>query len=303
MSTINFNDGIFAQEALQQFVADMSPIAFFSHSYNAESAQKGNAIYVPRVDAITTTTFSYTDNSGFPYENTGGTIGTITVTMDQQFVNVVDISDLQRMNSSAAEWTNFARQQGKSLAKAVWQRIATLFTTANYGVAVQAISIANYGYTAGASIRTVMAKRDVLKEMGTDRLAMIVNQDVNYSFLSNSTVYQNYIFNGDVARTGRMGQVAGMDVYPVNIMPTNGISLVGVIAHPDSVAVACRYLEPQEPGAYISAQRLVDDQSGIVLGYRRHYNPGRGKMFVNFEALFGFAVGLSLGLGILTRSD
>lgn len=303
MSTINFNDKIFAQEALQAFVADLSPLAFFSHSYNAQSAQKGDAIYIPRVDAITTTTFSYTDNSGFPYENSGGTIGTITVTMDQQFINAIDITDLQVMNSSAAEWGNFARQQGKSLAKAVWQRIASIFTTANFGTAVQNISIANYGYTAGASIRTVMAKRDVLKEVGTDRLALIVNQDVNYSFLSNSTVYQNYIFNGDVARVGKVGQVAGMDVYPINIMPTGGISLVGVVAHPDGVAVACRYLEPQEPGAYISAQRLVDDESGIVMGYRRHYNPGRGKMFVNFEALFGFGVGLSLGIGLLARSD
>jgi hypothetical protein len=299
MATINFNDSIFAQTALEAFVAALSPLSLFSHSYNAEATQKGSAVYVPRIDALTATTFAGYSDSTFPYENSGGTINTITVNVDQQFISTVDLTDLQAVNSSAAEISNFAGLQGKTLAKQVWQRIATIFTTVNFGAAVQSISIANYGYTAGASIRTVMAKRDVPIE----DLNMIVNQDVNHAFLSNSTVYQNYIFNGDVARTGRVGQIAGVPVYPVNIMPTNGISLVGVIAHPDSVAVACRYLPPLASEAYISAQRMVDPGSGIVLGYRRHYNPGRGKMYASFEALFGFAVGLSLGLGILVRTD
>lgn len=94
-----------------------------------------------------------------------------------------------------------------------------------------------------------------------------------------------------------------MKIYDSNIIPTNGISLVGVAAHPDSLAVACRYLPPQDNTPYASARSLVDPDSGITMGYRRHMSPGRGKMYASFEALFGFAVGLSLGLGILTRTD
>lgn len=299
MATINFNDSIFAQTALEAFVSALSPLSLFSHSYNSEAAQKGSAIYVPRIDALTATTFAGYSDSTFPYEQSGGTINTITVNVDQQFISTVDLTDLQAVNSSAAEITSFANLQGKTLAKSVWQRIATLFTTANFGTAVQAITIGGYGVTAGVSIRTTMAKRDVPVE----DLSMIVNQDLNNAFMSNSTIYQNYVFNGDVARSGRIGQIAGVPVFPVNIMPTNGISLIGVVAHPDSVAVACRYLPPLSNEAYISAQRMVDPGSGIVLGYRRHYNPGRGKMYASFEALFGFAVGLSLGLGLLTRTD
>jgi hypothetical protein len=101
MSTINFNDAIFAQEALTAFVANCPALNLFSHSYNSEAAQKGNAIYVPRVDALTATTFNYTDNSGFPYEQTGGTINTITVTLDQQFICPCDLTDLQAVPSAA----------------------------------------------------------------------------------------------------------------------------------------------------------------------------------------------------------
>jgi len=299
MSTINFNDGIFAQEALQAFTANAPWLGLFSHSYNDESAKVGSAVYVPRVDALVATTFNYTDNSGFPYEQTGGTVNTITVTLDQQFIVPIDISDLQAANSSAAKVVSFARQQGKAMAKAMWQRIATLFTTVNFGLAVQNISIANYGYTAGVSIRTALAKRDV----PIDSVNLIINEDVQNSFLNDSIVYQNQVFgvNANVAMSGIVPKVAGMPVYETNVMPTNGISLVGIAAHPDSIALACRYLEPIAGGAYLDARRVVDESSGIVMGYRRHYSPGRGKMFVNFEGLFGFAVGLSLGLGILTR--
>lgn len=64
-----------------------------------------------------------------------------------------------------------------------------------------------------------------------------------------------------------------------------------------------RYLEPQAPGAYLAAEKVVDSQSGIVMGYRRHYNQGKGKMYGNLECLFGFTLGLTLGLGLLVRND
>lgn len=74
---------------------------------------------------------------------------------------------------------------------------------------------------------------------------------------------------------------------------------------PAEFARAIMFAEKHKPthGPYASAKSFVDSESGIVMGYRRHMSPGRGKMYASFEALFGFAVGLSLGLGILTRTD
>lgn len=299
MSTINFNDAIFAQRGLEAFTAALSPLSIFSHSYNSEAAQVGSAIYVPRIDALVATTFAGYSDSTFPYENSGGTINTITVNVDQHFIQTVDLTDLQAVNSSAAEITNFANQQAKVLSKQVYQRIATLFTTVNFGAAVANISIGAYGRTAAISARGVMVKRDV----PAANLNFLINEDVNTQLLQTDQIYMHSVFNGDVARSGVVGRVGGIPVNPINILPTNGISLVGVIAHPDAVGVACRYLPPLDPGAYISAMRVVDPVSGIVMGYRRHYNPGRGKMYASFEALFGFAVGLSLGIGIMTRTD
>jgi len=256
-------------------------------------------IYVPRVEALSATTFAYTNNSGFPYEDSGGVCNTITVNLDQNFVSVVDFTDQQVANSSAATFQNFASVQGGTLAKTMLQRIWTLFTTVNFGLAALNVSIANYNRAGTVSIRTVMAKRDVNPE----EVSLIVNEDVMHNFLSDSNVYQAYAFGGSEAiRTGNIPALAGMKIYHSNIMPTNGISLVGVAAHPNSVALAMRYLEPSAPEAYVVSRRLVDP-SGLVLGYRRHYAPGKGKHFVNMEVLFGMAVGISVGLGILTRTD
>ena len=93
-----------------------------------------------------------------------------------------------------------------------------------------------------------------------------------------------------------------MRFYHSNLMPANSISLVGVAAHPNSVALAMRYLEPTVNGAYVEAHRVVDP-SGITIGLRRHYNPGQGKHYVNIECLWGMSVGVSTGLALLTRTD
>ena len=298
MSTINFNDGIFAAEALQAFVANSPALSLFSHSYNAEAAQKGSAIYVPRVDALTATTFSYTDNAGFPYEQAGGrsirSRSTLISNLLSQLISAICKRQTAQPHRSPISHASKGRFSPKKHGKVSRHCLPQLISAPLSQTSV----LPAYGYTVGVSIRTAMVKRDVPVE----DLNFIVNADVNNSFLRDSVIYQNQVFNGNVAQTGIVPRIAGIPVTETNIMPTTA-SLVGIVAHPDSVALACRYLEPINPGSYISAMRVVDDTSGIVLGYRRHYSPGRGKMFANFEVLFGFAVGLSLGLGLLTRSD
>ena len=116
MATVNFNDSIFAQEALQSFVAMLTPLNAFSKDFSGASAQKGNAIYVPRVDSVVATTFNQS------YTGTGGTINTITVNLDQHRITTVDLTDVQQLNSSAATVANMARQQGKALGKTGWTR-------------------------------------------------------------------------------------------------------------------------------------------------------------------------------------
>jgi hypothetical protein len=300
MATINFNDKIFIQEALQAFTAELTPFNAFSRSYSGATAQKGQDIAIPRVDALTTTTFNYANNSGFPYETEAGTINTITVSLDQHQIVGVDLTDIQVANSSAAEITNFARQQGKALAKKVLLNVWGLLTTVNFGVALTALSIGSLGRLAVSGARTTFAKRDV--PMGNESL--IVNMDMYQNLLDDANISQAFQYGGSEAiREGRIPRLLGMDVYASNVFPLNSISLVGAIVHPDSLAIAVRTLQPQANEAYLAVETAVDDETGLSFTYRRHFNPGKGKHFASFECLFGFTQALTLGMGLIRRSD
>jgi hypothetical protein len=99
----------FFNSLLSAFVATLTPVSTFARDFNAETSQKGNLVLVPRVDSVSTTTLSYSDNSGFPYEQAGGVCNTITVTLDQNFLAPIEPTDQQVANSSVASFQNFAK--------------------------------------------------------------------------------------------------------------------------------------------------------------------------------------------------
>lgn len=299
MSTINFADKIFAMEALQAFNASIVPFNAFTKSYSSLAGKVGDAIVVPRVDVLSTTTFAYANNSDFPYEGSGGTVNAITVNLNNHQIVQVDITDIQAANSSPAEAVTFARQQGRALAKKVQQSVWASLIAANFGSAITAVSIASYGLSQLRAVRNTLMKRDVPK----DQLSFIVNEDVYTNLLGDSNVTKALEYGGSEAiREGRIPRLIGANVYSTNILPANSISLVGMLVHPDSIALACRALIPQNPERYDAFEVLTAD-NGLTMGYRRHYNPGRGKMYANFECLFGFSVGLTLGLGLFAQTD
>jgi hypothetical protein len=300
MATISFNDKIFVQEALQAFTAMLMPLNAFSRSYSGETAQKGQDIAIPRVDALSTTTFAYANNSGYPYETEGGTIGTITVSMDKHQIVGVDLTDIQAANSSAGNIANFARQQGKALAKKVLRDIWGLVLTTNFGNALTTLSIANIGRTQLSNAKTLMVKRDI----PVDNLSLITNADLWETLRNDNNLQQALNYGGsEVIREDRIPRLFGMDVYQSNILPLNSISLIGMLVHPDSIAVAVRSLQPQAPEAYLAVETVVDDETGLAFTYRRHFNTGKGRHFASFECLFGFTSALTLGLGLICRAD
>ena len=152
MATFGFNDQIYAQEALSAFVATLTPISTFARDFSGLTAQQGNMVLVPRVDSVATTTFSYANNGGYPYEGSGGVAGTVTVNLDQHQLSVVEFTDKDVANSSAANWTYYAKVQGETLGKKVLQLVSGLFTTANYGTAGLTAPIAGYTRSSTVSV-------------------------------------------------------------------------------------------------------------------------------------------------------
>lgn len=302
MSTIATNDKIFIQEALNAFSAGLAPLNAFTRSYSSATSRKGDVIAIPRAEALSTTTFAYANNSGFPYETEGGTLNTISLNLDQHQIVGVDITDIQYANKAAAEIAVFARNQGRALARKCLTNIFELISIANFGAAAATpVSIAVTGRTQLAAARKVLIDRQV----GADNLSLVASAELYQSLLNDSNISQSFQYGGSEAvREARIPRLLGMDVYETNALPLGGtLSLVGFLAHPDAIAVAVRQLMPQDDSAYLAVETAVDEETGLGFTYRRHFNPGKGRHFASFECLFGFTAALTLGLGILRKAD
>lgn len=291
MATIALNDKIFTQVAMQAFVAKLAPLNAFTRDFSSESRRKGDAVIVPLVSNITATTFNQS------YEVGGGAISFATVSMDKHRIASIDLTDVQVANSSAAAIDNLAIQAGEALARIVLTDIWSVITTANFGAAILTTSGSSYTITQIGQLRKTMAQRNV----DTDRLTFISDCEIYNSLLTSSGVAQALNYGGrEAVLDGNIPRLLGMGQIESNVIPANALTkLGGFCVHPDAIAVAMRYLEPQAPEEYIAAEQ-VTAENGIVMGYRRHFNPATGKHFANFECLFGYTPALTLGLALVT---
>lgn len=291
MATIAFNDTIFAQEALKAFTAKLAPLRAFSRSLDDVAKNKGDAIVVPFISAMTATTFN---SSSANYQTGGGAVTHNTVSLNQHKIVTFDITDLQAANSSGARFDEMAAQAGRALGDLVLQNIWKLVTTTNFGSATITTLEANYTLNSLIDMRAVLAGRNVDVDPGMCNF--IHNVTIAAALLKTSNVLNAYqIGDNQAARQGSLGRLVGSDTYETNILPTAATSLVAFMTHPDAISVAMRYLEPLAAGEYLAAERVAD-ASGIVMGYRRSFDQATGTMYGAFECLFGTATGLTLGL-------
>jgi hypothetical protein len=296
MSTF-FNDKIYAQDVMEALIPMIAPLMFFTKDVSSYSANKGDAIIVPLTSAATATTFSYNNNSGFPYENTDGTISAITVTMNEQHIHGVDISDLQAANSSTARMQNFVKQSAAAVANRLLSRVFASLLTTNFPNVVTTLATASWTKTQVRRAKLLFEQNNVPKP---DR-ALIVDPEIEDALLGDTNIQQAYLYGGPEAiREGRIPSLMGFQVIASNLIPTNAISLVGFACHADAIVFASRYLAPQDPAAYAAVEQ-VTHESGFTMGYRRHFNPGKGKHFANFEVLFGTGIGITAAIGLCLK--
>lgn len=292
MATVAFNDRIYAQAALQAFVAKLAPLNAFSRSYDSEAKKKGDTIVVPLISGATATTFNQS------YEVGGGSSSVATISLNKHKIASVDLTDVQVANSSMAKLEDFGYQAGEALANLVLQDIWSVITTANFGAASVTTAQSNWDLSEIIAFRKVLAQRNV----PLDKISLFFDTEIGAALLGNSNILQAYAFGGtEAVRGGNLGrQLVGMTPYETNVLPSAVTSLVAFAAHPDSIALAMRYLAPLEPSAYASTMQLTHE-SGITMGWRRHYQPATGKLYGNFECLYGFTPALTLGLVLATK--
>lgn len=300
MATIAFNDKIYAQQILQAFTRRMKPFSGFARDFSNEARQVGDAIVVPRVDSVTVTTYSANNNSGFPYEGTGGVLNAITVNLNNHHIATVDISDLEALIHSPAKRENFQNLLVSQLTSRCFDIVLGMVTPGTFGTAVTSVSSAVYARSHIRAVRKALVKANA----PMDNAVLWVNPDIYDNFLGDSAITNAQDYgSAEAIRDGRVSRMIGFDVFEIVGLPTNSVSLAGFGACADAFAVAMRPVMSQEPQQYLAHEIVTDPGTGMTLTYKRHFNPGKGKQFINVECLFGFAAGITPGLKLFTTTD
>ena len=281
--TINsdLNNNIIAQQALEQFTKILAPLNAFSTSFNDEAGNRGDKITILNL----ANTSSVADFSG-SYSSSGDTFGRSQITLDNHKVVAWHLTDTERSQSSSLELTRFAYQKGGELATAVIEDIFSAINSTDYGTALT--KTGTFGIDEVANAR----KLAVDANLPIDDTSLVLSP-TSFSTLIQDSVVGSALNYGssDAVREGKVPSLMGIP----NVIETNATldasSVDGFLAHPSGLAVAMRYLEPLDSKEYISAKKISDPKTGLVMGYREFYDPTAGKLTAILECVYGYAVG------------
>ena len=286
-NTINsgLQNNIISQSALEQFTSILAPLGAFAASFNDEAAQKGKTINIPTLS----NTSSAADFSG-TYTAQDTTYGTTTITLDGHKFVTWHITDTEGSQSSAVELQRFGYQKGGDLAKAVFQDILSELTTAIYSTEI-VVTAANFDADEVADLR----EDGLDANLYPDQCALVLDNAYFTSLLKDTDISHAMNYgSAEVIQGGRIPSLFGIKgLYESNSIPGNSENLTGFYAHPSALAVAMRYLEPLNSGEYISARRLFDEASGMVMGYREFYDTSTGTQTAVLECVYGYKVGVA----------
>jgi len=287
-SYTNLNLTRLADAALNAFVKTLAPLNVFSRNYSpvaVDSRMRGNAIVVPLIGTAAATTF------GGNYAICGGTKTVITVTINRHKVVHVGQSDIDALNNSDSGLDSFGYEQGAALATAVVEDILTLVTTGSFGSAGgAAVSATSIGLTQLRGARLSLNQGNcpkapracLIDAVGMDALLAVTNFIQAMMFADNT-----------VLREGRVVRALGFDFYELNSSFVTASSVNAFFCHPSAIAIAMRYVTPQDTSGYWAAEQVSDPSTGATFGYRGVFDPLTGQNYLAFECNYGYSAGIT----------
>lgn len=289
----NLNDEIFARGAIQGLCNVLLPFTKFSRDFSPDDAQKGDQVLVPLISTLTATTFNGS------YAVCAGTKTVATVNLTRHRHVPVGQSDITRHSSSVGKLEDFAYQMGKTLGTVILTDILTLVSTNNF-TAAGTTTLANFDVYQMRQARLALNQANV----PNDSRVLLIDSAPMDVLLGITNFVQAYAFSDrTVLQEGRIIRALGMDFFELNGLFTAANSVMAFAAYPDAIAIATRYLQPQEGNTYNRVEKISDAETGLTIGLRDHYDNNTGTRYINLECLYGYTVGLTNCGRILKRTD
>jgi hypothetical protein len=282
-NTVNVTSDILAQGALEGFLSITQPLNIFSTNFSPDPAQKGATVSVPLYGTI-----ANADNFNGDYTtNSDQTINEVAVNLTTHFYKTVNVSDTDA--AKGIDGFKLAFQAGQAVAKSVFTGAmgALNLTRAPGGTPTMTVGEASsFGQSGVLALRTAAAG------WGSDK-NMLFDSSYYTQFLA--TLPSATTLQDKATSNGTVPGAYGFAMYETDIQPfCQGYTGAKVMAaHPSALAIASRYLAPDDGGTYIESRAITDDKTKTTLGMRTWYDPSKGKKFMTIEWLGGYTAGVS----------
>lgn len=272
---------------LEGLVKSMLPLSLFSTSFSPEEINprvNGTGVLVPLTGSLTATTFANN------YAICGGTKSVVTVTINRHKVVHLGQNDLDAANNSDSNLETLFFQATRALGQAMVEDVLTLVTTSNFGFATS---------TTGTALDTVHFRKtklnlDKLNAPTENRFAIIEAVGMDALLALTNFVQAQMFYDNTVLKEGRVMRALGFDLNQVNnSFITAADSVMAFLGQKSAIAVAMRYLRPQDPSVYRVAEMFSDQKTGATFGIRAFADPRTGENFLALECNYGFSVGIS----------
>lgn len=287
----NLQDIRIADAFLKTFVAALTPLRAFSTDFSSEFIERGKTVNVPVVGGAGA---SY-DFAGSYSQNMDSNVDSLPVVLDRHKVQSLHLTDKEVSESSWPTMERLAEAKARQLAEDVLTDIWGIVKTAQYGAAaIPGLAAGDFDAATVLLLRGVCASRN----MPVASRNLILNDAYYTNLLGDPKISQSYLtqMSAPAMVEARIPRIYGFDVYETTIMPDNAENLVGFVAHPKSMVVAMRYLQPLRPESYLESGAITDPETGISIGYRRFYDNDSGKEIAAFECVYGRRTGITDGL-------
>lgn len=218
------------------------------------------------------------------------TMSAVDVTLNNYEGVVIGFSDLERSYTDRQLDSEFIAPALEALQEKVVTDVLTQATTANGFDTSQTVSaVASFSADTCANIAATLSTNKVPHGNRSAILSpALVEQLVTDGAIQNAAAFGD----SNAVKDGKVDRVHGLDIYEYTGSIPSGENMVGIVAHPQTFAIAAREIAEPEPGTWYGQVRsVVDPISGLPFQIKKYYDESTGQQVVSWTMLYGYAVG------------
>jgi len=284
------------KSAMRAFKNRILPILAFATKFEDQPLEGTDTVRVPYYPLATGASTDFVNGTGYTTYQ-AQTLQTKAVVVNKRKFRALDLSSLDYNRQPYLDFEKSIGLEAEKLADDVLADVFSIVTAANYA-----------GTTTAAMLATAFDVDDALQlrrlcneaNWPMPGRSLVLDATFEENLLKDSRV-QSVLTAGQTGAIteGRLPRVAGFDVYPVALLPANGLEkIAGMASLPSALFYASAPIKPHPILARntVEYQVLRDEDSGVTLEYRRFGDPVKDTVVEVIEVNYGYAVGESAAL-------